>query len=197
MRFTKRRFKVGQKVYYYLNCGDYTGEIVTCVIKQATKDLSTGKITYRVSVDNESATFWRLTFLTERDLTDEYLYASKKQIEKEYKDEIAYNKLYKEMCSLENSLIELKSKLASEQEYKIPDGMTLSIGGTKQYFNKLYVEAKDVVIDGKVSLKEEIDKLKKRVKSLEKNIKQKTKKAVVSKKDDSESKDDATPGKLS
>ena len=176
-----RKFKVGQKVYYYLDEGDYTGYIIECVIKKATKDLETGKITYQVTTDKEDILGCRCFYITNRELTDEYLYASKKQIEKEYKDEIAYNKLYREIRSLEDVFLNLRTLLESKEEYKIT-GTKLFINDTEQSFNKAYISAKDVILDGKVSLMSEVEKLRKRVKSLEKKIEPKTKKRVESNK---------------
>ena len=165
------KFKVGQKVYYYLSHGDYTGSIVEGIITKVIKDLSTGKVIYTVKTDCN----W--VWDTTRDLSADNLYSSRKAIEKEYKEEIVYNNLYKQMLNLEKVLNQVYTELTKD-EHKDFGGLTLNIDGEKK-FSTIYVKAEDVNIEGIGSIKDEIAGLKKEINKIKKAIKPKTKKPVI------------------
>ena len=169
------KYKVGQKVYYYLSYGDYTGSIVEGTIVKAIKDLSTKKTVY--TVKTECNWVWD----TRKDLTADYLYPSRKAIEKEYKEEIVYNNLHKRIDELEKLLSQVYAELTKD-EHKGLEGMTLQINGETQ-FKTLKVQAEDVDIEGIGSLKKEFEKLKKEIAKIKKAIKPKTKKPVEKEKD--------------
>lgn len=168
-------FKIGQTVYYYYG-SESIGYMVTCEIKQATKDLATGKITYVVSTGENYSWF------SDRKLTDDYLYASKKQLLKEHKDEIAYGALKAKLDTIENALDKIMLEYAEKMQVNPVSWATISANDFK---TALYVE-------GIGNVQEEFDKLKKEVADLKKKIKKPTKKTVTKKTSaDKETPDDA------
>ena len=169
------KFKVGQKVYYYQVTGEYIGGIVEGIITKAIKDLATNKITY--TVDTAKDCWW--VWSREKELTADYLYSSRKAIEKEYKEEIIYNNLYQEMRSLEKILDQVYAELTKDA-HKDFNGLTLSINGENK-FSTLYVNANDINIEGIGSVKEKVDELNREIAELKKKIKPKTKKQVIKK----------------
>lgn len=165
-----KKFKVGQTVYYFLggvhcSSGTSIGRVVACKIKKATKDLSTGQVTYAVSTEG-----WGY-FGSDRDveLSAEYLYDDRKKIEKEHKDEIAYMALFEKLTSVENVLYKIIHEYAEKMTASPLEWATLKVDNTAA--TKLYV-------DGIGDVQEEFDKLKKEVEILKKKIKKPTKKSV-------------------
>ena len=171
------KFKVGQKVFYYLMTGDFQGRIVECTICKAVKDLATKKVIYTVS---SADPYWNCFVDSKRELEEDYLYASRKKIEKEYKEEIIHNDLVSRINDLEKVLNQVYNELTKD-EHKDWGGMTLNIDGEKK-FSTIYVKAEDVNIEGIGSVKDEIAGLKKEINKIKKAIKPKTKKPVVDKK---------------
>lgn len=164
-----KKFKVGQTVYYFLggvhcDSGTPMGKIVTCKIKKATKDLFTGKVTYTVSTGG-----WGY-YNSDRDveLSAEYLYADRKKIEKEHKDEIAYMVFLEKLNSIENVLYKIMNEYADKMTANPISWATISAADTKA---SLYIE-------GIGNVQEEFDRLKKEVEILKKKIKKPTKKSV-------------------
>jgi len=170
------KFKVGQKVYFYQSTGEYRGDIVEGTITKAIKDLKTGEVIYTVNVAVD-CTFGWLFGERGRELTGEYLYASKAKIEKEYKEEIVYNNLHNKIDELQRTLNQVYNELTKD-EHKGLEGLTLNINGDKA-FSTLQVNADDINIEGIGSLKDELNKLKKEVSKIKKEIKPKTKKPVI------------------
>lgn len=160
-----KRFKVGQTVYYYLE-SDGIGRIVECVIKQATKDLSTKKITYVVGSEHEYG--WLR--LNDRALTSDCLYANKKQIMKEHADAMAYRTLDDKLNNIDAALKKILSEYAEKIQANPVSWLTISADDCK---TSLYV-------DGIGDLQEEFNKLKKEVTDIKKKIKKPTKKSVKS-----------------
>ena len=165
------KFKVGQQVYFYQTTGDYQGDIVEGTITKAIKDLETNKVIYTIKTANDW--LWYKT----RELTSEYLYYSRKAIEKEYKEEIVYNNLAKKADNLQATLDKIYKELAKD-EHKDFIGQTLTLSGLKN-FNTACIGTADINIDGIGSVKEELTKLKKDINKIKKEIKPKTKKVVV------------------
>ena len=178
------KIKKGQTVYFYKSTGQYEGTILSGTVVAITKDLVSGKVTYTIktaAVDGEWAWFSNRDYTLEAD----QIYTSSKQIEKEYKEEIVYGKLSKKLDNLDTLL----NKVFNEVKEPIvkENWQSLTISGLKEFSSKLQVNAEDVVI-GEMSLKAEINKLKKDIASIKKQIKPKTKKPVVEKKSVAEKK---------
>ena len=171
------KFKVGQKVFYYLMTGNFQGRIVECTVCKAIKDLVTKKVIYTVP---SADPYWNCFTDNRRDLEEDCLYASRDKIEKEYKEEIINNDLVSRINDLEKVLNQVYNELTKD-EHKDFGGMTLNIDGEKK-FSTLYVKAEDVNIEGIGSVKDEIAGLKKEINKIKKAIKPKTKKPVVDKK---------------
>lgn len=177
------KFKVGQKVYFYQETGPYMGTIFNCKIIKATKDLSTGKITYQL--DTKDIWLWSDV----KELTGEYLYTSYKKIQKEYKEEIIYNSFREQMSRLEDILYQVRNELQKE-EHKNLEGLTLNIDNNMTW-SKIYVDPKNIMI-GDISVEEEINKIKKEINKIKNKIKPKTKKPVVKKVEKTEEKTEKT-----
>lgn len=157
-----KRFKIGQTAYYYLeNCG--IGRIIACTIKQATKDLDTGKITYLVVSADEN-----YSWINNRTLTSDYLYVSEKQIMKEHKDEMAYRVLEDKLDDINKALNRIMNEYAEKMTANPVSWATISAADTTA---SLYVE-------GIGNVQEEFNKIKKEVEILKKKIKKPTKKTV-------------------
>jgi len=174
-------FKKNQLVYFYEQTGEYEGAIRSGTIIAATKDLLTGKISYKVKVCPKMGDLWSFFGEHEINLSADQLYTSKKQIEKEYKEEIIYGDFSRKLAKLE----ELLEKAIAEAKPKFENGSwgtTLTLNGG-EITSKLVVNANDVEIEGIGSLQEEFKKLKKDVADLKKKIKPKTKKPVVENKE--------------
>ena len=73
---------------------------------------------------------------------------------------------------LNDAIITVKEPIVKE------DWQSLFLGDEKDKYTTLYVDAKDVKI-GEMSIKEELDNLKREINSIKKKIKPKTKKPVV------------------
>lgn len=176
------KFKVGQTVYFYQTTGEYRGDIIEGIISKAIKDLKTGEVIYTVKVATDCTYGWLFRDCG-KELTGEYLYASRAKIEKEYREEIVYNNLHEKIDELQRTLNKVYNELTKD-EHKGWEGMTLGITGEKA-FSTINVNADDINIEGIGSLKEELNKLKKEVSKIKKEIKPKTKKPVVVKKEES------------
>jgi len=175
------KFKKGQVVYFYEQTGEYEGQIRSGNITAATKDLLTGVIKYKVKVCPVMGNLWSYFCEYERELDFDQLYTSRKQIEKEYKEEIIYGDLSRKLAKLEELLV----RTIAEAKPKFENGSwgtTITLNGG-EITSKIVVNAKDVEIEGIGSLQEEFKKLKKDVTDLKKKIKPKTKKPVVKEKE--------------
>ena len=91
-----KRFRIGQKVWYF--CGDLCsiGSIKSGRVKGATKDLATREVTYEI----ESYGHYPKTLR----LTTEYLYPSYKRAFNDHKDELVYDELMQHIKQLERSI---------------------------------------------------------------------------------------------
>ena len=161
--------KKNQVVYFYQSTGEYQGTIIAGVVKSIIKDLTTNKVTYTVKTTKG--------FICEDfELSKDSIYTSRKQIEKEYKEEIIYGNLSRRLVRIESllndAIITVKEPIVKE------DWQSLFLGDEKDKYTTLYVDAKDVKI-GEMSIKEELDNLKREINSIKKKIKPKTKKPVV------------------
>ena len=168
--------KKNQLVYFYEKTGEYQGTILAGTITSIVKDLQKGTTLYHVKVA-KAFQDWDIWYVNrEVVLTKDQIYTSKKQIEKEYKEEIVYNGLTRQLQHIETLLSDIRHE-AREKPVIVDKWQTLTITGEKA-FSKLCVSAEDITI-GDRNLLEEIDKLKKEVNSIKKKIKPKTKKPVV------------------
>ena len=174
------KFKKNQLVYFYQTTGEYRGTILSGVITSIVQDLEKDKVFYNIKVTNTYYD-WDAWYLNNfYKLEKDQLYTSKKQIEKEYKNEIIYNTLYQKLSNIETILNNIFSEVKEKEVIK-DSWQTLTITGEK-VFSKLCVNAEDVSI-GSMSIKEEIEKLKKEINSIKKKIKPKTKKPVTKEKE--------------
>lgn len=84
MKLTKN-----QIVYFFESTGDYVGKIQKGRIKEATKDIYTGSISYLVEYQDIEYLFFMLSnsFIK---LTQNQLYTSLKKIKKDYVDYLIY-----------------------------------------------------------------------------------------------------------
>ena len=177
------KFKKNQLVYFYQKTGEYKGTILSGVITSIIQDLEKDKVFYNIKVTNTYCD-WDAWYIDHNfKLEKDQLYTSKKQIEKEYKDEIIYNTLYQKLSNVETILNNIFSEVKEKEVIK-DNWRTLTITGEKT-FSKLYVNAEDISI-GNVSVKEEIEKLKKEIASIKKKLKPKTKKPVIKEKEDTQ-----------
>ena len=163
-------------IYFYEKTGEYQGTILVGTITSITKDLQKETTLYKVKVV-DTLYDWDAWYLSrEFIIRKDQIYTSKKQIEKEYKEEIVYNSLARRLQHIENLLADIRHEV-KEKPVHIDNWQSLSITGEKAFSN-LCVSAEDITI-GSRNLLEEIDGLKKEVDSLKKKIKSKTKKPVV------------------
>ena len=158
------KFKQGQTVYYFI-------EFPTCVILSGTvtgvkKDLLTKEIIYTIRKDYNYLTDIFRSFGEDSyvDVKEKELYASKEKLEKLHRDEIAYDKLNRELSEVKRILEEIKLKVDSNK-----------VTFDNVYFNDLNhtatVTNSDIVISDFGSITEKIKKLEKEVSSIKKKIK--------------------------
>ena len=155
------KFKQGQTVYYFI-------KFPACVILSGTvtgvkKDLVTREIIYTIKKDYNltDISFGGDSYV---DVKEKVLYASKEKLEKLHRDEIAYDKLNRELSEVKRILEEIKLKV---------DSSTVTLDN--MYFNDLKHTAtitnSDIVISDFGSITEKIKKLEKEVSSIKKKIK--------------------------
>ena len=176
------KFKKGQIVYFYRQLGEFEGYIVSGKIISALKDLTTGKITYRVKASPVWGDVWSFMCDREYDLTADSLYADDKKIKKEYREELLYGQYTKRLDEIERLLRDVLGKVS--QPYTVDKFQTLAINGEKS-FSTLYINADNIKL-GEKDLGKEIEGIKKDISKLKKQIKQKTKKPVIEKKEETE-----------
>ena len=152
-----KQFKKGQVVYFYEKTGEYEGQIRSGSITAATKDLLTGIIKYKVKVCPITGDLWSYLREYERELDFDQLYTSRKQIEKEYKEEIIYGDFSRKLAKLEELLV----RAIAEAKPKFENGSwgtTLTLNGG-EITSKIVVNAKDVEIEGIGSLQDPEERL--------------------------------------
>lgn len=164
------RIKKGQTIYYFMPTGEYVGKIYSGVVKNITKDLTTGHIDYEIESGLN-------IFGYTRRLNADQIYTSKKKIESEYKDELRYGAILSKLREVEKLLYETidKCKDKINEELKI-NGQCIAISEDNTSFRR------DLYIAGIGNVGEEISKMRKDIESLKKRFKSKSKKPVIDKK---------------
>lgn len=158
------KFKRGQTVYYFVKFPACV--ILSGIVTSAKKDLVTREIIYTIRKDYNYLTDMFRDFCEDShvDIKEKELYASKEKLEKLHRDEIAYDKLNRELSEVKRILEEIKLKVDSN-----------TITFDNMYFNDLNhtatVTKGDIVISDFGSITEKIKKLEKEVSSIKKKIK--------------------------
>lgn len=158
------KFKQGQTVYYFVKFPACV--ILSGIVTSAKKDLVTREIIYTIRKDYNYLTDMFRGFCEDShvDIKEKELYASKEKLEKLHRDEIAYDKLSKELSEVKRILEEIKLKVD-----------TNTVTFNNMYFNDLKhtatVTKGDIVISDFGSITDKIKKLEKEVSSIKKKIK--------------------------
>lgn len=165
------KFKKGQPVYFFKQTGEFSGQIIRGSVKEATKDLLTGKVWY--IIDCLPYGFLFAAPLTER-VSKENLYTNIKKLKKDYRELIMYGDFLAKIDKLEKFCAAVVDQCADKIDAVSPLRLTgAEFSGTKVSIidSHLYKNGRDLI--------EEIDSMKATIEDIKKKIKKPGKKPVI------------------
>lgn len=161
-----------QIVYFFESTGDWAGKIQKGRIKEATKDIYKGSISYLVEyqdIDEYSFFIPSNKFIK---ITQNQLYTSLKKIQKDYVDYLIYGSWLAKVQKIENLLNEVVEHYS--EKITVEGCITLASGNISTSTGK-----GSLIVDGIGDVAEEINKLKSDVEKIKKKIKKPSKKPVI------------------